>query len=521
MTVVQSSPRGRILLVFPEARANYGSGDLKRSDLKVERLGAIYPPLGPLYVAGALQQAGFEVRFVDYSVWPYDSADLRRRLEGCDLLGLHTQTHCRDSAARIARDARCIRPEIRVMAGGPDVTLFRHLPQGVDLALPGEVERTVGDAAACLLGTRRGACPGVRAERAENMLPLSRLPGVIFRRPGGELASTDELDVCERLESLPRPARDIVDRRDYSLFGGFRGRTASLITGRGCTGHCRFCARPAYAYHRYRARPVQDVLDEIEAVARAGSRFLYITDDNLLADRQRALALMRGIVQRKIDLYLKIVARVDVADAELYDALHRAGVRFVDFGLESGCQDLLDFYGKGTTVEQGRRAVRLADERGIFVHAHVIIGAPHEEERQVRRTIELVRELPIDTVFFNVLGYRRGSALWGEARQRGLVSDEEEVVLACRERGLGRFSRAELARLHGHAVRSFYLRRAYLQHALLKLARCGDRELAGAVLRIAGHVAFRLAAQGLGQRWSRWASSASGEESTPLHSQLT
>ena len=48
-----ASPRGRILLVFPQARANYGSGDLKREDVKVDDLGAVYPPLGPLYVAAA------------------------------------------------------------------------------------------------------------------------------------------------------------------------------------------------------------------------------------------------------------------------------------------------------------------------------------------------------------------------------------------------------------------------------------------------------------------------------------
>ena len=470
-----ASPRGRILLVFPQARANYGSGDLKREDVKVDDLGAVYPPLGPLYVAAALERAGFAVRFADFSVEPYTHENLRRHLEGCQVLGLHTQTHFRESSARIARDAREILSGLKVLAGGPDVTLFRHLPEGVDVAMTGEVERTVADVVAAMLAGG----------------DLSKLPGVIFR-DGDRIVRTEELSVEESLGALPWPARHLVARRDYSLFGAFRGKSTSLITGRGCTGHCRFCARPAYAYFRYRPRPVDDVLDEIQSVCEQGYRFLYITDDNLLAERERAMALVNGIVARKIRMHLKIVARVDVADPGLYDALVAAGVRFVDFGIESGSQATLDFYRKRATVEQNRLAVQLADERGIFTHAHVILGAPFEDRAAMRDTVQFVQTLPLDTVFFNILGYRRGSLLWQEAKENGLVRDEEEVVLASRERGLGLLDRAELTRVHGEAVRAYYLRPAYLRHGLGKLLRLRDPELAWAITEVAAKAAFKV-----------------------------
>jgi anaerobic magnesium-protoporphyrin IX monomethyl ester cyclase len=468
-------PRGRVLLVFPEARANYGSGDLKREDVKVDDLGAVYPPLGPLYVAAALERAGFAVRFADFSVERYSIENLRRHLEGCQVLGLHTQTHYRASSARIARDARRLTAGLKVLAGGPDVTLFRDLPEGADLAMTGEVERTVGDVVAAMLSGQ----------------DLSGLPGVIFRA-GDRLVRTDELPVEESLGSLGWPARHLVARSDYSLFGAFRGKSTSLITGRGCTGHCRFCARPAYAYFRYRPRPVDDVLDEIQSIYEQGYRFLYVTDDNLLAERERALAIVRGIVARRIRMHLKIVARVDVADPELYDALAAAGVRFVDFGIESGNQATLDFYRKRATIEQNRRAVELADQRGIFTHAHVIFGAPFEDRTAMRDTLAFVKTLPLDTVFFNILGYRRGSLLWQEAHEKALVRDDEEVVLASRERGLGLLDRPELERVHGEAVRQYYLRPAYLRHSLGKLLRVRDPELAWAITEVAAKAAVKI-----------------------------
>ncbi len=479
--IQQLSPRGRMLLVFPEARANYGSGDLKREDIKVDELGAVYPPLGPLYVASALLQAGFEARFVDFSVRPYSIAELRRHLEGCNLIGLHTQSHYRESTTRIARDARILVPGIRVIAGGPDVTIFRTLLDGVDAAMTGDVETSVASVADALQKGR----------------DLGGLPGVIYRSPNG-IVHTDELPVREDLGSIAWPSRHLVNREDYSLFGGFRRRTTSLITGRGCTGSCRFCARRAYSYFRYRPRPVDDVLDEIEQVYREGYRFLYITDDNLLADRDRALAIMDGIVSRGIRMYLKIVARVDRADPDLYRGLARAGVRFVDFGLESACQEVLDFYGKGVAVEQNRRAVELASEYGIFIHAHVIVGGPLDDRERVQRTIDLVKSLPIHTVFFNVLGYRKGSSLWQDAQAQGLVDDNEEVVVAMRERALGPFSRPELIEIHGRAVREFYLRPAYVWQVFRKLAAIRDPELAMALARIAGTAALRVTRRALG-----------------------
>ena len=462
-------------MVFPQARANYGSGDLKREDVKVDELGAVYPPLGPLYVAAALERAGFEVRFADFSVEPYSIEGLRRHLEGCAVLGLHTQTHYRASTTRIARDARRLLPDLRVLAGGPDVTLFRQLPEAVDVAMPGEVERTVADVVAAMLAGR----------------DLSGLPGVIFRERD-RIVTTDELPVDENLGAMAWPARHLVRRQDYSLFGAFRGKATSLITARGCNGCCRFCARPAYSYFRYRSRPVDDVLDEIQSVYQQGYRFLYLTDDNLLVDRERAMALAEGIVRRQIRMHLKIVARVDVADAELYDGLARAGVRFIDFGIESGSQATLDFYRKRARIEQNRLAVQLADQRGIFTHGHVIFGAPFEDRAAMRQTLDYVRTLPLDTVFFNILGYRRGSSLWQEAREHELVRDEEEVVLASRERGLGLLDRAALLSMHSEAVRCYYLRPSYLSHGLRKLWRVRDPELAWAMAQVAATAAFRV-----------------------------
>ena len=191
-----------------------------------------------------------------------------------------------------------------------------------------------------------------------------------------------------------------------------------------------------------------------------------------------------------------------------------AGVRFVDFGIESGSQATLDFYRKRATVDQNRRAVQLADERGIFTHAHVILGAPFEDRAAMRETIRFVQTLPLDTVFFNILGYRRGSLLWQEAKDQGLVRDEEEVVLASRERGLGLLDRPELTRLHGEAVRGYYLRPSYLWHGLGKLLRLRDPELAWAITEVAAKAALKVGWRSLRRLVARprEAATASGME---------
>jgi radical SAM superfamily enzyme YgiQ (UPF0313 family) len=97
------------------------------------------------------------------------------------------------------------------------------------------------------------------------------------------------------------------------------------------------------------------------------------------------------------------------------------------FGIESGSQKVLDRLKKDQTLEQVEGAVNNAKEAGIeIVHGFFVVGNPDETVEDMRATFDFAAKLRLDTFGFNRLCVYRGTPLWKEYVQRGLVNDETD-----------------------------------------------------------------------------------------------
>jgi len=54
---------------------------------------------------------------------------------------------------------------------------------------------------------------------------------------------------------------------------------ASIQTSRGCTMDCEFCSVTAFNGNRYRRRPIEDVLAELETIPQ---KMIFFVDDNIV-----------------------------------------------------------------------------------------------------------------------------------------------------------------------------------------------------------------------------------------------
>ena len=167
-------------------------------------------------------------------------------------------------------------------------------------------------------------------------------------------------------------------------------------------------------------------------------------------------------------------ARVDLADRALYEKMKRAGVVSVQFGCESGCQEILDFYEKRTTVAQIREAVALSHAMGFVTIGTFIFGAPQETVEQMNATLMLAKSLPFDSVSFLPLRYMAGSELWETARREGKIAPDEYIVLADAAHGLSRYSADQLVHFCQAAQWGFYLRPRYIASILASTVHRND-----------------------------------------------
>ena len=97
------------------------------------------------------------------------------------------------------------------------------------------------------------------------------------------------------------------------------------------------------------------------------------------------------------------------------------------FGCESGSQKVLDRLKKSQTLEQVETAVNHAKDGGIEIaHGFFVIGCPDETEEDIAKTFDFAAKLRLDSFGFNRLCVYRGTPLWTEYLQRGLVHDDED-----------------------------------------------------------------------------------------------
>lgn len=122
------------------------------------RAGSAWPPLGLLYLASVLEEAGYEVSVLDAAVrgWDLERVEGWVRRKDPEVLGLSTFAGNLGHAVELACRLKEASPERKILLGGPQATftadaLLRKYPF-VDLVVRGEGEGTILEAVRVLEG---------------------------------------------------------------------------------------------------------------------------------------------------------------------------------------------------------------------------------------------------------------------------------------------------------------------------------------------------------------------------------
>ena len=419
-----------------------------------------HPPLGLLYLGAVLENDGHKVEVLDYYAEDISKKQLDNYLNSSDAVGMTVYTSSYKFVADISKMIKELNPEILLIIGGPHCTFLQKkslldFPEA-DFSVIGEGEQVILDIVKFLQGNKK----------------LSEIHGIYYRDKNS-IKSGKPLQVIDNLDNLLYPARHLVEKYDYGTFSfGYtlRKRVTSMITTKGCPFHCRFCSRYGNFIKEwgFRMRTAENIVNEIKELNGKYSSVM-IVDDNFLADNKRAHKIFDMVLESEINMdFLIEGARVDTADEELYMKMKKAGVKFIHYGIESGNQDVLDFYNKKTTLQQIRKSTALAKKMNFFIAASFIIGAPIETRKHVENTIKFACSLPIDLANFSPLVYIMGSSLWVEAVENKKISPDEYIKLADSNQNLGSFNKEELLDYTMEAFNTFYFRPNYLIRQIYK-----------------------------------------------------
>jgi radical SAM superfamily enzyme YgiQ (UPF0313 family) len=358
-----------------------------------EQLGS--PLLGLQYVAAALSGAGHEVRVIDAAAkyFTHDNEWIAEEAErwAPRLIGMGLFTRWVWHAYRLAARLRERGPWFLV-AGGAHATVRAEetLGRGFDAALTGEAEESFVQLAASI----------------ERGTSLDQVPGAVFRKPDGGVGWGPPAQAIRDLDSVPPAytAQSLFDPHWYDP----RGSTVTpggILTSRGCPARCTFCANYVTG-RRFRHRSTAHVIAEIRAMHRNwGVSFFPCWDDALTADPERLLGLCEGL-ERQLDFpfAFSAITRANMVTREMLQAMRRAGLIHVNFGVESGDDAILQAIKKGIRTDQVVRALEWSKQEGLQTACNFMLGFPQETPAALERTLRFMERISplVDT--FSTLG---------------------------------------------------------------------------------------------------------------------
>jgi radical SAM superfamily enzyme YgiQ (UPF0313 family) len=390
---------------FDIIRAAYGS----RSKINYGNL----PPLGILYMIGALRREGFEAQLVDAAAKSMRIDEIVGRIKdfGSDAIGVSTMTPSAPSAYEMIRAVKS-KCDIPVILGGVHANTVKEtiLDQEpcVDVVGIGEGETTIVEFMRMLTdGTPR----------------IEDIRGLAFRGKDGTIVLNESRPLNMDLDSLAFPARDILDNSLYRLLPlSFKVEpVTSMISSRGCPyGKCAYCFQAGDRAFKYRRHSPEYVIREIEeTIVPNGIREIAFWDDYFLIN-DRWLGEFLDMM-RKFDLKWSCYGHAKTVRKEWLDKAHSVGCWAILYGFESGDQALLDSINKGITLDDSRRAAKLTHAAGIDTRASFMLALPGETPALARKTVDFAIELDCTLVQFLPLHPEKGTALYDLARKDGQI----------------------------------------------------------------------------------------------------
>lgn len=415
----------------------------------------VIPPLPPtdlMYLAAIAEREGLEAKIKDYSQSGNLEQDLREFKP--DYLVVNIATPSLEHDLDAIRKAKEINPEIITIAKGAafltlgEKILAEH--EFLDFGILGEAEETLKEI----------------LEEQEK----TRILGIYYKE-NGNVKFTGNRAFIENLDSLPFPARHLVDNSIYRRPDNNKVQ-ATIKVERGCPFHCFFCLATPVSGAKVRRRSVENIVAEIrECVEKYNIRNFLFWSDIFNLDKKWTMDLCQAIIDSGLKITWSANTRADTADLEMAKMMYKSGCRLVSIGVESGSQEMLEKMGKKITLNDVRRTVKVFKQAKIRIYNYFVIGLPWETEETVEETIKFAIELNSDFISFYTATPLPGSRFYDYAKEHNLFDKETSFESAYFYPAVNThyLTKERVFELHKSAIKRFYLRPLYILKMLSRI----------------------------------------------------
>ncbi len=335
-----------------------------------------YPPLA-FGILSALTPGSWEIEIVDENFDEYKFKD-------ADLVGLTAYTSSAYRAYQIANEYR--KKKIPVVMGGIHASMMPdEALQYVDSVIIGE------------------------AESIWQKLLTDFETGKLNKKYFGDRLPLDK---------IPIPRHELFHQK-YSM--------GSVLTTRGCPFNCDFCTVSAFNGKKYRMRPVENVLQELELVPQ---NKIFFIDDNIIGyskqSKEHAKDIFKGMIERGIKKSWWSQASINFADDdELLELAAKSGCRLIFMGIESEKVNALKSINKRLNTHIGTNHYQEAFDKihkaGIAVLGSFIFGLETDTKQDIINRRNYILNTNIDTYQLGILTPMPGTKTYRELYKQNRI----------------------------------------------------------------------------------------------------
>ncbi len=441
----------------------YRRDDRCQSKVDDQTVRVIFSPIDLLTMGAIARRLGAAVKVGDYPAMGrgVDGFEADVREFRPDILFLNTTVHTVADDMDILRRARELCPGVITLSHGSGVAyqaekLLEKYHQCSAVFL-GEPEETFAEI----------------VRDVPNETPLWTVSGLVTRDGSGATMRTGVRSLIDMLDSLPLPARDLIDNELYRSPENGRKMTV-IYAQRGCPGRCIFCPAGSMFGYTVRERSVKHIIAELkECVEKYGIRDFLFHGDTFTLHKSWLLNLCDEIVKAGLDIRWGCNSRVDTIDDERAAALKKAGCWVVAFGFEHGNQDLLENMRKGQRAERAFEAVAICKRAGLMTHGFFLIGLPWETLVTLKQLYVYARKLNTDFFDFNIACPLPGTQLYKFCLDEKLF--ERMDISSYAHSGVRTFTLQpeQLTRWRRKTLLKMYLRPRYVAHIIAYSIKTG------------------------------------------------
>lgn len=254
---------------------------------------------------------------------------------------------------------------------------------------------------------------------------INSVSGIFYKNGDGGFTGTDFSKWETDLDSLPFPARDLMNNSLY-IRPDTNEPMATISVARGCPSRCTYCLTPIISGKKLRRRSVENIFEEIEeCYYKYNIRNFFFKADTFTLDNEWAQALCDRIINSELYGKIEFTAngRVDTLSETLLSKMKKAGCFMMVIGFESGSDETLGRIKKGTTVQDNINAAKMLRKAKIPFCGCFMIGFPWESEEDMLKTLRLMFKLDPDFMEIHIAMPYYGTGLYGECLEYNTVKE--------------------------------------------------------------------------------------------------